>query len=114
MEKLPEANLVNFISSLYGRARYGTTRYASSGHEEDFIFTALKKIFEGDDAVHIFQAAKGKCQFFLTLDKKTIIKRANRYEEVLRGLTPKLRYVGPRELVDILKRSQQGDRVGGP
>lgn len=112
MEKLPERNLVNFVPALVGSFMLGQATLGGGFSKEDPLFTSLKAIFDHDDAEHVFQATKGGCQFFLTLDQKTILKRARRSEADLQRLAPGLRLVHPVELIGIFKQSPQSPGDG--
>jgi len=107
MSKLPETNLVGFVPALFGAVMFGEATFAGGAKRTDAIFSNLKQLFDSDDAEHIFQAVRGQCQFFLTLDSRTILERARRYQQQLTTICPDLRFVAPRELVSILRNENQ-------
>jgi len=107
MSKLPEANLVDFVPAFYGAVMFGEATYGGGAHRPDPIFTKLREVFKKDDAEHIFQAAKGQCRFFLTVDSRTILKKARRCTEQLQKICPELQFVTPTELVAILRHNTQ-------
>jgi len=48
---------------------------AAGGTIEDPLYTELKKILpDENDALHVFQAMKSGCIYFVTTDRKTILK----------------------------------------
>nr|WP_298144041.1 type II toxin-antitoxin system VapC family toxin [uncultured Pseudomonas sp.] len=63
---------------------------------------ALRKIFDSDDAMHIFQAQQSKCNYFLTLDEKTILSRVRLNQELVSSICPGLKFCSPVELSQIL------------
>jgi predicted nucleic acid-binding protein len=107
MSKLPQANLLEFVPATFGSMMFGEATFGGGAANTDPLFSALTRLFEKDDAEHIFQAIKGECQFFLTLDWKTILKRSRRHRSHLNGICPGLRFVAPQELVPILRESNR-------
>lgn len=65
----------------------------------DPLYDALEKIFDADDAAHIFQASKAECDYFVTLDGRTILGRATHNKEFLLSLLPHLQFFSPFELL---------------
>jgi len=59
----------------------------------DPILNKLKLLLpDKNDALHIFQAAKNKIQYFLTVDRKTILRFENQIEEIC-----KIKVIRPQE-----------------
>ncbi|GAH15771.1 unnamed protein product, partial [marine sediment metagenome] len=76
---------------------YGTQVY-------DELFFGLKEIFpHKDDVEHIFQAAKEGCKYFMTLDGKSILKKAKKFSAELKGICPNLEFVDPKTLLEKIK-----------
>lgn len=99
IEKVPDR--IGEVSAVIGRARYGTTMYG--GGLVDPRLEGLRAIFEPEDAKHIFLAASAGCDYFLTLDEKTILSRARaRAAEVVR-LCGSMRLASPEEIMDLLE-----------
>lgn len=70
----------------------------------DELFSGLKEIFpHKDDAEHIFQAAKEGCKYFMTLDGKSILKKAKKFSAELKGICPNLEFVDPKTLLERIK-----------
>lgn len=68
------------------------------GRREDPLLKSLKTVLRDEnDAVHIFQAAKNGCGYFLTTDRHTIL----RYREPIENRS-RVKVVSPVELVEAL------------
>jgi len=74
----------------------------SGWSEEDQILKKLKKFFDIDDAEHIFQAEKSHIDYFLTLDKKTILNRIKNKPKQFQDIGLNIKIVSPIELIEIL------------
>jgi hypothetical protein len=72
--------------------------------EEDKIFSKLKKIFKNGDELHIYNAIKADCEYFLTLDYRTILNKIKKCKvaEEMKEICPNLRFVDPKELLEKL------------
>lgn len=77
--------------------------FNSAGGGEDPVFSSLKRVFELDDAEHIFQAVKAKCDYFLTLDRSTIIDRVHSNRDFLARICPNMEIVDPGSLLARLR-----------
>ena len=75
------------------------------GSMPDPLFSTLSRIFEKDDAEHVFQAIRTRCSFFLTLDRTTILERVAACPLEINRLCGSLRFVSPVEL-RMLMQSQ--------
>jgi len=93
MTKIPSADL--FEASLYGEALYGQASYGGS---PDDLYVQLTRFFDDDDAQHIFQAIRGHCDYFLTLDVETILKRVRANKEEVAALAGGMRFGTPAQL----------------
>jgi len=73
---------------------------------EDELFSSLKVIFpHKDDVEHIYQAARGGCKYFMTLDEDSILKKAKKFSTQLNKICPNLEFVNPVTLIDKLLKS---------
>jgi len=71
------------------------------------LYGELTQIFDPDDAEHIVHAIQAKCDYFLTLDRKTILSRVAGRPADVRRICGALRFVSPQELVSILERERR-------
>jgi len=105
LSKVPKANL-EIIRCSFGNISFGESVFGGSIREEDELYKELKKIFKNnDDAEHIFHAEKNKLDYFLTLDKRTILNKRN--DEKFKHLNLRIRLVSPSELLDEIKKYSQ-------
>jgi hypothetical protein len=102
MEKLPEANLLNFASGGMNSGTLNSFGLNGGITTTDPHFAELNSIFDKSDAEHVFQAVKGECQYFLAVDVKSILRRAPKHSSKLNNLAPNMSFVDPRKLVNIL------------
>lgn len=102
LKKIPEKNVIKTIPAMFNAIMFNEATFNGSAHREDPLFSALKAIFDKDDSEHIFQAEKNELDFFLTLDKKTVLNRAISMKDKLEGANVKLRFVSPQDLASIL------------
>ena len=109
MSKIQSTEL--FEASLYGEALYGQANY---GPTPDTLYVQLKAIFADDDVQHIFQAIKGKCDYFLTLDAKTILNRARANAAQLDALAPGMRFGTPSQLLAAIDPSNGAPTATSP
>lgn len=72
--------------------------------EDHPLYIKLKQIFDPADAAHITQAVLSKCDYFLTLDKKTILSRVAQNSTVVGSLCGKLCFGDPIALCAIMER----------
>jgi predicted nucleic acid-binding protein len=83
---------------VYGGMLYGGFLWQSSP-----LLCQLQNVFDPADAEHVFHAIRAKCRYFLTLDKKTILKRVRRKPSVLKPLCGDLEFCSPAEMVARLR-----------
>ncbi len=67
-------------------------------------YSQLCEIFDRDDAEHVFSAVKSNCDYFLTLDRKTILDRVPTNRDALARVCGGLRFVSPSELLAEVER----------
>ncbi|MFA5847924.1 MAG: hypothetical protein WC855_13600 [Thermodesulfovibrionales bacterium] len=103
MAKIQTANIKDFIPAMLGNSCLGSMALGGMT-VEDPLYYKLKKVFDKDDAAHIFHAIKAHCDYFLTWDKKTILKRAKRHAEQLNDLNLAIKLVSPEELIQIFRK----------
>ena len=85
----------------YGEGAYGAGLYG--GAWTDPLFAQLKSIFDTDDAEHVAQAVHADCDFFLTLDERTILDRVARHRDVVDGVCGGMRFATPEGLANELQ-----------
>ena len=73
------------------------------GGSEDPLYTQLRRVFDPGDALHIFQAMRSRCSFFLTLDRRTILNRVAEHSAHIAELCPDLTFVDPISLLGLLE-----------
>jgi hypothetical protein len=68
---------------------------------KDKNFLKLKKIFKNGDEVHIYNAIKADCKYFLTLDYKTVLNKIKKDEVKMKikEISPDLEFVDPKKLL---------------
>lgn len=102
---IPEQNLVKLFPAVFDGVSFNEAIFGGSAPREDPLFSGLKEVFDVDDAEHIFQAVKNGMDFFVTLDKSTILDRANEMKDKLTEMGVKLRFVLPTELLEEIKNT---------
>ncbi|HEY8830977.1 MAG TPA: hypothetical protein VIM21_00580 [Gemmatimonadaceae bacterium] len=71
------------------------------------LLTSLEDLFDTEDALHIAQARLSGCDFFLTLDRTTILSRRSSMTPTLRAALEPLEICDPVEIIARLARSDQ-------
>lgn len=117
MERTPNgvrASMLVFLFGLFAKVPWRAAEYggaingaplnmcALNGSWMHPALSELRAIFDEDDATHIFQAFQAGCQYFLTLDEKTILSRARQHHAALSSICPQLQFRSPIELVEEL------------
>lgn len=104
--KLPyQAIQFTYGGSGLGSGHLGAMRLGGGGYVvQDALLAQLQTIFESVDAEHIFQATKGGCSHFLTLDASTILNRVKSRNADLGILCPGLNIVSPQELNELMQK----------
>lgn len=101
--KIPEENIIKSEPALFNNIMFNEATFNGSVNREDFLFTKLKTFFDENDAKHIFQAEKNNLDYFLTLDRKTILKRIGEKSKEFGDLKLKIKFVSPTQLINKLK-----------
>lgn len=83
--------------ALFGNIMFGEAPWGGSVTRYNPIFEKLETIFDKDDADHIFQAISNDCDYFITLDKKTILSKVDQNEDFIKEFT-RLQIVSPVQL----------------
>lgn len=104
ISKLQKKETLIYNPATWGSGVWGEFVWGGGSNSEDPDYTKIKKIFDIDDADHIYQAHKNNCDYFLTLDKKTILDRAKTYEKDLLSIPVKMKFVNPVDLVEKLSK----------
>jgi len=102
IEKVPMQTV--YFSGCVGGAPLGATPLG--GDWTDPLWADLKTIFDPDDAEHIVHAIRSNCDYFLTLDEKTILDRAKFNQDAVGKMSGRLKYVSPEELVAMIKNKR--------
>lgn len=100
---IPTANLVDHVSGGLGSAPFGAAPLGGGYSRENPLFKKLKTLFDPDDAEHILHAEKSNIEFFLTLDKETILDRVKNEKEKFDNIGLKIKITSPQELVSMLQ-----------
>jgi predicted nucleic acid-binding protein len=108
MSKIPSTDL--FEVSLYGQGLYGQGTYGGS---PDNLYVQLRAFFDDGDAQHIFQAIKGHCNYFLTLDDRTILQRVRAHEKEVTALAGGIRFGTPAQLAGEIDRGTAPEPIVG-
>ena len=82
----------------FGSVLWGSAPFGGGMTTEKKEFKDLKAIFETADAVHIYQALSNKCEYFLTLDEKTILIRAKNKASELKKVVFSMELGNPKDL----------------
>lgn len=99
--KIRTTHIKDFMPAVLGNSCLGSMALGGMT-VEDPLYCKLKKVFDKDDAEHIYHAIKARCDYFLTLDRKTILKRAKKHVGQLNGLN--IKFVSPGELIQIFRK----------
>jgi len=103
IEKIPEENTIKSVPACFNNVGFNEAGFDGSVDREDPLLTSLKGIFDKDDAEHIFQAEKHNLDYFLTLDKRTILNRIGEKQNQLKILNLRIHIVSPMQLVKELQ-----------
>jgi len=99
IQKVPEENIIKDVPSLFDAVMFDEAVFDGNVKKEDPLFIKLKQIFDKEDAELIFQAEKNDLDYFLTLDKKTILNRLREKEDQLKEIGLKVKIVSPSQLI---------------
>ena len=99
IKKIPNANIIKFEGGLSFPFSFPINFGIAV---KDKIFLRLKKIFKNGDEVHINNAIKADCKYFLTLDYKTILNtiKKDRFLAEIKEICPDLEFVDPKTLLE--------------
>ena len=88
----------------YGVPLFGEAMYNDPNEKEDPLFKSIKEVFtqKDRDPEHIFQAVKSGCDYFLTLDERSILRKARNSAKKLNQICPNIKFVSPVELLGDL------------
>lgn len=104
ISKLQKKETTVYNPATWGSVMWGESVWGGGSNSEDPNYTKIKKIFDADDADHIYQAHKNNCDYFLTLDRKTILNRAKKYEKDLLLIPINMKFVSPVDLVEKISK----------
>ena len=94
---------VNQLSGAVGAAPIGCLPVA--GDWVDPVYEGLRDLFDPTDAHHIFLAVRNECDYFLTLDRGTIVTRALENPQTVARLCGPLKVVDPPRLLDSVRQA---------
>ena len=75
--------------------------WGESGTISEEVYSGLLPFFTEDDAEHIYIAKKSDCDFFLTLDHKSILNKYQRQKAGIDQVISPMKIVSPIELVSL-------------
>lgn len=99
-------------SGCIGGAPIGATPIG--GDWTDPLWAELKTVFDPDDAEHIVHAVRAGCDYFLTLDRETILDRAITNQDIIKKSCGKLLFVSPEEVVEAIQKQRNISQRSGP
>lgn len=92
----------SYFNGLIGAAPLGTVPLGGGNTIKQPVFAKLEELFEVADAEHIFYAHEGKCDYFLTVDYRSILNKVPTLLDKLDKLGLKLKFVSPADLIKQL------------
>lgn len=101
INKISNVNFINFKGGFSLPFRF-PTKFGKA--EEDELYKKIKKIFKKKDINHIFNAIKDNCDFFLTLDYKSILKKTENNRGFIQKTCPNLKFADPKTLLKIIQK----------
>lgn len=104
ISKVPSEKLITYKPAMFGTFSFGRAVLGGHVSRTNPLYANLKQIFDKADAEHIFQAVKSNCQYFLTVDERTILKRARENNDKIKLICPNIKFVNPVELVNVIKQ----------
>jgi hypothetical protein len=90
-----------------GTSAIGETHIGGGWNEIDPIYTKLGAIFDADDAEHVFQALMAKCDYFMTLDERSILRRVSSNLEEVQKICGSMRLVSPADAVRLIESERR-------
>ncbi len=112
-------SLLQFLHALINKVPLYTVHYSGAlgmaplnatpvgGDWTDPTYAKLTRIFEPDDAEHIVQALRAGCDYFMTLDVKTILNRVRANLAEVQEISGPMRFVAPEELVSLMENERK-------
>jgi len=99
IKKIPNANIIRFEGGWSFPWKYPKNFGTAV---KDKIFLRLKKIFKNGDEVHIYNAIKADCKYFLTFDYETILDtiKKDRVIAEIKEICSDLEFVDPKTLLE--------------
>ena len=99
INKIPNVNFIKFEGGLSFPLSF-PINFGTAVKDE--LYKKLKKIFKNGDEVHIYNAIKADCKYFLTLDYETILDiiKKDRVSIVLKEICPDMQFVDPKTLLE--------------
>ena len=108
MKKIPMYTVHISRGGAIGTSAIGEGALGGGGWTEmDPLYEELTKIFDDDDAEHIFQAVRARCDYFITFDNKTILNRASKRQNEVQKTCGKMRLVSPEDAVLLIQNDRK-------
>jgi len=99
IKKIDTANIIRFEGGWSFPWKFPRT-FGTAVKDKNFL--KLKKIFKNRDEVHIYNAIKADCKYFLTLDYKTILNTVKKDGVLaeIKEICPDLEFVDPKTFLE--------------
>ena len=94
-----------YYSGAIGAAPLGATPIG--GDWTDPSYARLKRIFDNDDAEHIVQALRANCDYFMTLDDKTILSRVKKHAVEVSSICGQMFLLSPEDVVKAIEENRR-------
>jgi hypothetical protein len=78
--------------------------FPTGGDWVDPLYEALNQIFDSDDAEHIFHALRANCDYFMTLDRETILNRVSANTTEVKQICDRMEFGSPEDLVFTIEK----------
>ncbi len=85
----------------WGTIQFGEASFGGGVEMASPKLTSLMKIFDQEDAEHIFQASESECKYFLSFDR-ALIEAAETAQIEMATLCPDLAIVDPKQFLELI------------
>jgi len=107
MKKIPMHTVHISHGGAIGASAIGEDSLGGAWTEIDPLYKELNAIFDDDDAEHIFQAVRARCDYFITFDKKTILNRASKSQNEVQKICGTMRSVSPKDALLLIQKDRK-------
>jgi predicted nucleic acid-binding protein len=101
LEKVQSRTLEH--SGAFGEGAFGEGAFGEGW--TDPVYQKLKGVFDAADAAHITHAVHSQCDYFLTLDERTILNRVEQHRDLVKEACGQMQFVTPERLVAELPQA---------